>query len=182
MERWNWIFFFLFRNKNDKNDLETYIYVNIIIKIENAVKVFFFVSSWYLMCIDCKVLPKIINCIYPYLQRKASSEGNSKPLHYCVRWNRQKVASKRLFYLHSRFDFISLPLLNILYCILPSQGYCFRFNIKQVQNNDCGCGKMSQNGSFKDSLCSRLACDLIVSLILRHVHASFSYATDGFWQ
>lgn len=133
-----------------------YVYVDIIIKIDNAVKVLFFVSSWYLMCIDetdGKVLPKIINCIYPYLQRKASSEGNSKSLHYCVRWNRQKVASEILFFLHRLWHYFSASFKHPLLYILSSQGYCFRFNIKQVQNNDCGCGKMSQNGSFKDSLC-----------------------------
>lgn len=82
-------------------------------------------------------------------------------------------------------DIIFLPRLNILYCILSSQGYCFRFNIMRVQNNDRGCGKMSQNGIFKDTLCfPDWRGDLIVSHILRDadVRACLSYATDGFWQ
>lgn len=40
--------------------------------------------------------------------------------------------------------------------VLTSQDYCFRLNIKWVQNNGRGCGKMSQNWSFKDSVFSRL--------------------------
>lgn len=66
---------------------------------------------------------------------------------------RDKKWLQRDFFSFTGCDIIFLPLLNILYCILSSQGYCFRFNIKRVQQNDRGCGKMSQKLDFQGHSC-----------------------------